>query len=130
MFQKVTLIGNLGRDPEMRFTPDGTPVTNINVATNRKWKSSDGTPGEETVWFRIAVWGKQAEAVNTYLSKGRQVYVEGRMKSPNVYTRQDGTPGCSLEVTASVVKFLDSKSIPSSLSHSFSSSHLEQSGSV
>ena len=80
MYQKIVIVGNLGRDPEMRYTPSGQPVTNLSVATNRKWTSADGTPGEETIWFRVSVWGKQAETCNQYLSKGRQVLVEGRLR--------------------------------------------------
>ena len=112
MYQKIIIVGNLGRDPEMRYTPQGTPVTNLSVATNRKWTSADGTPGEETIWFRVSVWGKQAETCNQYLSKGRQVLVEGRLRpdpatgGPRVWTRQDGTPGASFEITALNVRFL------------------------
>ena len=112
MYQKIVIVGNLGRDPEMRYTPSGQPVTNLSVATNRKWTSADGTPGEETIWFRVSVWGKQAETCNQYLSKGRQVLVEGRLRpdpatgGPRIWTRQDGTPGASFEITALNVRFL------------------------
>ncbi len=112
MYQKIIIVGNLGRDPEMRYTPQGTPVTNLSVATNRKWTGADGTPGEETIWFRVSVWGKQAETCNQYLSKGRQVLVEGRLRpdpatgGPRIWTRQDGTAGASFEITALTVKFL------------------------
>ena len=112
MYHKVTIIGNLGRDPEMRYTPDGTAVTDLSVATNRKWTNKDGTPGEETVWFRCTAWRKLAETVNQYLTKGRQVYVEGRLNpdsatgGPRTYTRSDGTPGAQYEVTVDTVRFL------------------------
>jgi single-strand DNA-binding protein len=112
MYQKIIIVGNLGRDPEMRYTPQGTPVTNLSVATNRKWTNADGTPGEETIWFRVSVWGKQAETCNQYLSKGRQVLVEGRLRpdpatgGPRIWTRQDGTSGASFEITALNVRFL------------------------
>jgi single-strand DNA-binding protein len=112
MMHKITIIGNLGRDPEMRYTPSGDAVTNLNVATNRKWTNRDGSPGEETVWFRVTAWGKLAETCNQYLSKGRQVYVEGRLRpdpetgGPRVYERQDGSHGASFEVTAVTVRFL------------------------
>ena len=81
MYQKVIIMGNLGRDPEMRYTPSGTPVTNFSVATNRRWTTQDGSPGEETTWFRISAWGKLGEVCNQYLSKGRQVYIQGSLKT-------------------------------------------------
>jgi single-strand DNA-binding protein len=108
------IIGNLGQDPEMRYTPSGSAVTNFSLATNRKWKNEDGSTGEETVWFRVAAWGRLAEVCNEYLSKGRQVYIEGRLKpdsetgGPRVYERNDGTHGASFEVTAQTVEFLGS----------------------
>ena len=112
MLQKLQLIGNLGQDPEMRYTPDGAPVTNFSLATNRRWTNSDGSQGEETVWFRITAWRRMAEVCNEYLEKGRQVYVEGRLRAdpetggPKVWTDRNGNPRASFEVTASVVKFL------------------------
>jgi single-strand DNA-binding protein len=112
MYQKVIIVGNLGRDPEMRYTPSGQPVTNFSVATNRRWTNTDGTPGEETVWFRVTAWGKLGETCNQYLSKGRQVFVEGRLRpdpetgGPRIWTRQDGTAGASFEITAFTVRFL------------------------
>jgi single-strand DNA-binding protein len=115
MFQKVILVGNLGRDPEMRYTPSGQAVTNLNIATNRRYTDSNGNPVEETVWFRVAVWGRQAETVHQYLRKGRQVLVEGRLVAdengnPRIWTRQDGSPAASFEVNAQTVKFLGSRS--------------------
>jgi len=111
MFQKVILVGNLGRDPEMRYTPGGQAVTNISVATNRRYTDSSGELRDETVWFRVAVWGKQAENVNQYLKKGRSVLVEGRITgdengNPRIWNAQDGTPRASYEVTAQTVTFL------------------------
>jgi single-strand DNA-binding protein len=111
MYQKLVFVGNLGRDPEMRYTPGGQAVTNLSVATNRRYTTSDGNQVEETTWFRVSVWGKQAEAVNQYLSKGRQVLVEGRLNpdengNPRIWNRQDGTPAASFEVTADRVVFL------------------------
>lgn len=112
MYQKLTIVGNLGRDPEMRYTPDGTPVTNFSVATNRRWTNADGSQGEETVWFRVTAWRRLAEVCNEYLEKGRQVLVEGRLSpdretgGPRVYQRRDGSYGASFEVTAQTVKFL------------------------
>ncbi len=112
MYQKVVIVGNLGRDPEMRYTPDGRPVTNFSVATNRRWTNQDGSQGEETAWFRISAWGKLAETCNQYLTKGRQVLVEGILRpdpntgGPKIWTRQDGTAGASFEVMANTVRFL------------------------
>jgi single-strand DNA-binding protein len=111
MYQKIVLVGNLGRDPEMRYTPGGHAVTNLNVATNRTYTDSNGEQVKETVWFRVSVWGKQAESCHQYLRKGRQVLVEGRMigdesGNPRVWNRQDGTPTASFEVNAISVRFL------------------------
>jgi single-strand DNA-binding protein len=112
MYQKVVLVGNLGQDPEMRYTPNGTPVTNFSLATNERWTGQDGQQHDRTIWWRVAVWGRQAETTNQYLAKGRQVLVEGRMNpdpetgGPRVFTRSDGTPGASYEVTALTVRFL------------------------
>ena len=75
MYQKLIIVGNLGRDPEMRYTPDGTPVTNFSVATNRRWTDASGQQQERTVWFRVSAWRRLAETCNQYLSKGRQVMV-------------------------------------------------------
>ena len=109
MYQKLIIIGNLGSNPEQRFTPSGDPVTSFSVATSRKYGEKD-----ETTWFRVSVWGKQAESCNTYLSKGSKVLVEGRLKSnsdgnPNVYQRKDGTWASSYEVTAETVRFLTAR---------------------
>jgi single-strand DNA-binding protein len=78
---KVMIIGNLGRDPEMRYTPSGRPVTSFNVATTRSWTSYDGERREETEWFNVVAWGPLAEICNSHLSKGQQVYVEGRLQT-------------------------------------------------
>jgi len=112
MYQKLTIVGNLGRDPEMRYTPSGQAVTNFNVATSRRWTSGDGQQQEETIWFRVSVWGKQAESCNQYLSKGRQVLCEGRLTvdretgEPRVWQDQNGKWRSSYEMTAFEVKFL------------------------
>jgi single-strand DNA-binding protein len=114
-YQKIIVVGNLGRDPEMRYTPDGTPVTNFSVATNRRWTNPDGSQGEETAWFRVSAWRRLAETCAQYLSKGRQVMVEGRLNpdretgGPRVWTRQDGTAGASYEITAQRVIFLSGR---------------------
>ena len=117
MYQKLVIVGNLGNDPEMRYMPDGTAVTSFSVATNRRWTDSQTSqPVEETTWFRVSVWGRQAESVNQYLSKGRQVLVEGRLKpdmstgGPRLWQRQDGSMAASFEVTAENVRFIGSRS--------------------
>ena len=110
---KVILVGNLGSDPEMRYTPNGKAVTSFRMATNRRYTTSAGESREETDWFRITVWGKQAEQCNQFLSKGKQVYVEGRLHARN-WEGQDGQTRTSLEVTADRVLFL-SRQAPVSL---------------
>ena len=102
---RVILIGNLGSDREMRYTPDGKSVTSFRMATNRRFTTSSGETKEETDWFRITVWGKQAEQCNQSLSKGRQVYVDGRLHARD-WQGQDGQMRTSLEVTADRVVFL------------------------
>jgi len=103
---KIMLIGNVGNDPEMRYTPNGKAVTSFRMATNYRYIGSDGERREETEWFRVSVWGKQAESCNQFLSKGRRVYVEGRLHSRN-WEGQDGQMRTSLEVSANRVIFLD-----------------------
>jgi single-strand DNA-binding protein len=105
MFEQLILIGNLGGDPELRYTSSGAPVATFSLAVNRKWTNADGTPGEETKWFRVTVWRKLAETCNQYLSKGRQVMVIGRVAA-SAFSGQDGSPRASLEVTADSVRFL------------------------
>jgi single-strand DNA-binding protein len=78
---KLMIIGHLGRDPEMRYTPSGRPVTTFSVATSRSWHSADGERHEETEWFNVVAWGNLAEICNQYLHKGQQVYVEGRLQT-------------------------------------------------
>ena len=112
MYHKIIIVGNLGRDPEMRYTPQGTPVTSFTVAANRSWTNADGTPGEETTWFRVSAWRRMAEVCNEYLSKGQQVFIEGWLKpdpetgGPRVWTGNDGIARASFEVTPRIVKFL------------------------
>ena len=101
MYHTIIVVGNLGRDPEMRYTPGGQAVTNFSVATNRQFTASDGTQMKETIWFRISAWGRTAETCNTYLRKGSKVLVEGRLVAdqetggPRIWNRQDGTPSAS-----------------------------------
>ncbi len=114
MYQKLTVIGNLGNDPEMRYTPTGQQVTTFSVAASEKWTGQDNQLHERTVWFRATAWGKTAETCNTYLKKGSKVYIEGRLTadekgSPRLFTRKDGTMGASFEVTVTTIKFLSPK---------------------
>lgn len=105
-YQRIILVGFLGRDPEMRYTPDGKPVVSFSVATDRHWTDANGQRQEKTVWFRVTAWGKQAETCNTYLAKGRQVMVEGELDEPRVYQAKDGTWRASLDLRATNVRFL------------------------
>ena len=113
MYQKVIIVGNLGGDPEMRYMPDGSAVTSFSVATNRRWTDKGtGQPVDETTWFRVSVWGRQAETTNEYLAKGRKVLVEGQITpdrntgGPRLWTAQDGTVRASFEIRADSVRFL------------------------
>lgn len=115
MYHKIIIAGYLGRDPEMRFTQDGTPVTNFSVATSRKYSRADGEKVEETTWFRVTAWRKLAEVCNEYLQKGRPVLIEGRLNgdengNPRVWEAKDGSHRASFEITASTVKFLGGRS--------------------
>jgi len=115
MYHKILIVGNLGKDPEMRYTPSGQAVTSFSVAANRQYTALDGQQVKETIWFRISAWGRQAETCNQYLQRGSRVLVEGRLNAdpatgaPRIWTRQDGSPGASFEVTAATVRFLSSK---------------------
>ena len=105
MYQKVVIVGYLGTDPEMRFTPSGVPVTSFRVAVNRRWTSGDGQLQEKTTWFRVTAWRKLAEQCNQYLSKGRLVLVEGDV-DVSAWLDSEGNPRATLELTARNVRFL------------------------
>ena len=114
-FHTIIIVGNLGKDPEMRYTPAGQAVTSFSVASSRQYTNSGGQQVKETVWFRVSAWGKLAETCNTYLKKGKTVLVEGRLMagengSPRIFTRQDGSSGSSFEVTAQTVRFISARS--------------------
>lgn len=115
MFHTIIIVGNLGKPPEMRYTPSGQVVTNFSVATNREYKTGNGESVKETIWFRVTTWGKQAEICNQYLEQGSKVLIEGRLTpdratgGPKVFSRQDGSSGASYEVTAGTVRFLSSR---------------------
>ncbi|OGO21757.1 MAG: single-stranded DNA-binding protein [Chloroflexi bacterium RBG_16_51_9] len=105
---KIIIIGNLGKDPEMRFTPNGNPVTSFSVATSQRYTTSAGEQREETEWFTVVAWNKLAEQCNQYLSKGQLVYVEGRLHS-RTWDGQDGQKHFVNEIVAATVRFLSSK---------------------
>lgn len=109
---KVMLIGNVGTDPEMRFTPNGNPVTSFRMATSRGYTTSDGDRKQETEWFTIVAWNKLAERCNEFLTKGRRVYVEGRLRT-RTWEGQDGQKRVSVEVIANQVLFLERKALAS-----------------
>lgn len=109
MYHKVTIAGNLGRDPEMRYMADGTAVTSFNVAVSDGWGDN-----KKTIWFKVSVWGKRGEAANQYLTKGSRVLVEGRLSAddtgnPRLWTRKDGTVGTSFELRADDFVFLSGR---------------------
>lgn len=114
MYQKITVVGNLGRDPEMRYMPDGTAVTNLSVAVNRKYKDNKtGATVSQATWFKVSVWGAQAEPCNQYLSSGRPVLVEGELVAddygnPRTWVNKDGDTRASFEIRANRVVFLGS----------------------
>ena len=115
MYHIIVIAGNLGKDPEMRYTPSGQAVCNFNVATTRQYANSNGEQVKETIWFRVQTWGKTAETCNQYLKKGSKVLVEGRLipdketGNPRVWSKQDGTAGASFEINAQTVRFLSPK---------------------
>ncbi len=102
---KIIVIGHLGRDPEMRYTPNGQAVTSFSVASSRRYTTSAGEQREETEWFNVSAWGKLGETCNQYLAKGRQVYVEGRLSS-RTYEGRDGQTRVSMDISLTDVQFL------------------------
>ena len=106
MLNKIMLIGNVGTDPEMRYTPNGNPVTTFRFAVGHRYTDSGGERKEETEWFSVVCWNQLAEQTNQYLSKGQRAFVEGRLKS-NTWTAQDGTQRFGMEIVANRVLFLD-----------------------
>ena len=112
-FNKMTVIGNVGTDPEMRYTPNGAAVTSFRLATNRRYTTSDGEQHEETEWFTVTAWNRLAEQVNQFVTKGMRVYSEGRLKSTS-WTGNDGQLRFRNEIIANQVLFLDRSPDPSS----------------
>jgi len=115
MYQKTEVIGRLGKDPEMRYSPDGKAVTTFPLATNHKYTTAAGEKRDETTWFRITAWDKLAEVCNQYLSKGDLVFIEGRLQpdkatgNPKIWTGDDGQPRASFEIAVQTIRFLKTK---------------------
>ncbi len=116
MYQQITLVGNLGNDPEMQHAPSGDPVTSFRVATSRSWTGQDGQRQEKTVWFRVSAWQRLAETCNQYLAKGRRVMVIGDLEEPYMWTDDSGNARATLQVRARAVRFLDSRAEGNALS--------------
>lgn len=112
MYLSLQIMGNLGKDPEMRYTPSGAAITSFSVATSHEYKTNDGEKVKETIWIRVSAWGKLAGICNQYLAKGSKVFVVGRLTGdkdtggPRIWNASDGTPKASFEMTAETVKFL------------------------
>jgi single-strand DNA-binding protein len=104
-FNRVILVGNLGKDPELRWTPQGTAVCSFTMATNERRKDKDGQPADIVTWFRVTLWGKQAEVAAKHLAKGRPVYIEGRLRT-EVWTDRDNVQRTSLEVNGTDMQFI------------------------
>ena len=104
-FNKIILVGNLGRDPELRYTAQGTPVCSFSMATNERRKDKNGEMQDHTTWFKVTLWNRQAETASQYLQKGRSVYIEGRLRVEE-WTDRDGKPRQTLEVHATDMQFI------------------------
>ena len=104
-YQNTVIVGNIGGDAELRYTQSGQTVANVSVAVNRRWTGNDGQSHEETTWFRVALWGKFAESLAPYLTKGKLVLVEGRVQA-KAFIGKDGEAKASLELTAANVRLL------------------------
>ena len=109
MYQQITLIGNLGNEPELRYTPSGVPVASFNLAVKKSWSDSEGGKQEKTTWFRVTAWRKLAEIAGQHLVKGKQVLIVGEMEDARAFTDKEGNNRASLEVTAQTIKFLGTK---------------------
>ena len=107
-FNKIILVGNLGRDPELRYTPQGNAVCSFSMATNEKRRDKSGEFQNVATWFRVTLWGTQAETASKYLTKGKQVYIEGRLRMEE-YTDREGTIQKTLEVNGSDMQFIGSR---------------------
>lgn len=108
MYQQITLIGNLGSDPELRYTAGNVPVCSFRMAVQKQWHGQDGEQKEKVTWFRVTAWQKLAEVVSEHLSKGRKVMVVGEVENAQAYVNKAGEPAATNEVTARTIRFLDS----------------------
>lgn len=108
-FNRLILVGYLGRDPETRYTAKGKPICTFSIATNERRKDSTGEPQDHTTWFRVTLWGSQAERAGQYLRKGQPVYIEGRLRLEE-WNDRDGKPRVTLDVQGDVMQFIDNKS--------------------
>lgn len=108
-FNKITVVGHLGKDPELRYTPQGNAVCNISVATSEKRRDKTGEMQDSTTWFKITLWGKQAETASKFLTKGSQIYIEGRLRVEE-WADRDGKNRYTLEIQATDMQFLGTKS--------------------
>lgn len=111
-YQQIIVVGNVGRDPELRYTPSGIAVTDFSVASSRRWTDQNGQAVERTTWWRVTCWRRQAEIVAQYVKKGRQVMVVASQVEANAYTGRDGEARASLDITADEVRFLSGGAIP------------------
>lgn len=115
MWHQIEIIGNLGKDPELRYLPSGSAVCGFSVAVNKEYTATSGERVKQTIWFRISAFGKLAEICNQYMKKGSRVLVIGEISpdkatgNPRIWTKQDGTSGASFEVNASTVRFLSAR---------------------
>ena len=107
-FNKIIVVGNLGRDPELKYTPQGTAVCDFPVATNERRKEANGETKDETTWFRVTFWGRQAEVASQFLAKGKQAYIEGRLRARE-WTDKEGRTRTSLEITGVDLKLIGNK---------------------
>lgn len=109
MYQSITLVGNLGSEPESRYLPAGDMVTTFSVAVNKTWKDASGQTQSKATWFRVSAWRKLGETASQYLKKGMKVLIVGEMQPARAYTDKNGQPAAQLELTADTIRFLDSK---------------------
>jgi single-strand DNA-binding protein len=109
MYQQITLIGNIGKDPEMRYTPSGHAFTNLQLAVSRRWTREDGQMQEKTNWFNVTLWRRQAEVASQYLSKGNRVLIVGEIDGARSYTDREGNPRAAIDITGHSFRILEGR---------------------